>query len=123
MAVGATIENYLEHIHMLSMEKDKVRQRDVCASMGYSRPTVSVTLRSMRDEGYLDIGEDSSITLTKKGKKIAESTYERHCVISAMLISLGVDEETADEDACRIEHDMSQKSFDAVKAHYEKWKK
>jgi len=123
MTAGETLENYLENIHMLALSMDKVRQRDVCAAMGYSRPTVSVTLRNLRDQGYLDITEEGTITLTEQGREIAERIYERHCVIADMFIHMGVDRDMAYEDACKIEHDLSEETFQKLKEHYEKSQK
>lgn len=111
-------ENYLEQVLMISLRKSNVRQSDVCSALGYSRPTVSVTLRELAQAGYLDIDEAGNITLTEAGRAVAEPIYERHCVIAEFLMSLGTCEETAYSDACKIEHDISEESYRNIKKYY-----
>ena len=112
-------ENYLESIYILSQRQGGVvRAADICAYLGYSRPTVSAALKQFRQDGYAEVDEHNHITLTEKGLAIAEKIYERHVVLSRMLMALGVDEKTALEDACKIEHDLSDKTFQCTKAHY-----
>lgn len=120
MKIQEAAENYLETVLMVSEKKGHVRQTDVCSAMNYSRPTVSVALRDLAAEGYLDIDEDGFITLTDAGQRIAGRIYERHCVLSKVLMALGTDEDTAYKDACKIEHDLSDESFSNIKAYYEK---
>jgi len=110
-------ENYLETILVLSQKGEKVRSIDIVNELDYSKPSVSVAMKNLREKGYIAIGEDGFITLTAKGRKIAETMYERHVAISDWLISLGVDKKTAVNDACKMEHVMSDKSFSAIKAH------
>ncbi|MDE5946672.1 MAG: metal-dependent transcriptional regulator [Oscillospiraceae bacterium] len=123
MSKTETIENYLETIYMIKLKKGSVRSIDISVEMGYSKPTISVTVKRYREEGYITIDNDGYISLTEKGLEIAESTYERHNVIANILMALGVDEETAFNDSCKIEHCISEKSFQAMKAHFNQMKK
>lgn len=108
-------EMYLESILCLSKDNDFVRAIDVVEYMGFSKPSVSRALAKLRTEGAIVVAPSGKIDLTEKGKKIAEGIYERHQVISKILISLGVSKETAMADACKIEHDISDESFNAIK--------
>ena len=110
-------ENYLETILFLSFKGNPVRSIDVVNELEYSKPSVSVAMKNLRSKGYIVIDGDGGITLTEEGKKIACSMYERHIAISDWLISLGVGKETAVQDACKIEHAMSEESFLAIKKH------
>ncbi|MGI5823950.1 MAG: metal-dependent transcriptional regulator [Bacillota bacterium] len=114
-----TTENYLETILILMNRNGSVRSIDVANELGYSRPTVSVAMKNFREKGYLTIDDCGLIKLTAEGLRIAETIYERHVVLSNILMSLGVSEETALADACRLEHDISQESFECMKKHYE----
>jgi Mn-dependent DtxR family transcriptional regulator len=114
---------YLETIHVLSLKGNRVRSIDIVNELEYSKPSVSVAMKNLRTEGYIEIDEDGYITLTGKGRKVAETMYERHVAISDWLMSLGVDKKTAVHDACKMEHVMSEKSFTAIKRHIENWKK
>ncbi len=109
-----TIQNYLEAIHILSLKNKKVRSIDVVNYLNFSRPTVSVALKELEDDAYLII-EDNLIYLTEKGKAVATTMYERHEYIAKLLIKLGVNEKTAYEDSCLIEHDISKETFEAIK--------
>lgn len=109
-----TIQNYLEAIHILALKKRQVRAIDVANYLGFSRPTVSVALKQLEDEGYIVI-ENNELRLSDKGKDVATTMYERHVYIARLLMKLGVDEKTAYEDSCLIEHDISAKSFEAIK--------
>lgn len=109
-----TIQNYLEAIHILALKKRQVRAIDVANYLGFSRPTVSVALKQLEDEGYIII-ENNELKLSDKGKDVATTMYERHVYIARLLMKLGVDEKTAYEDSCLIEHDISAKSFEAIK--------
>lgn len=109
---------YLEAIYVLLQEKDKIRAIDVGAYLGYTKPSVSRAIGLLKRGEYISVDGDGYITLNQKGKEVAEQLYERHTVLTGVLMSLGVDEETAAEDACRIEHVISDKSFAAVKKHY-----
>jgi Mn-dependent DtxR family transcriptional regulator len=114
---------YLETIHVLSLKGDRVRSIDIVNELEYSKPSVSVAMKNLRSQGYIAIDEEGYITLTNKGRKIAETMYERHIAISDWLISLGVDKKTAVDDACKMEHAMSEKSFTAIKKHIENQKR
>lgn len=118
MALKESGQMYLEAIHVLLQKREKIRAIDVGSYLGYSKPSVSRAIGILKKGGYITVGDDGFITLNPSGKKMAEQMYERHTVISNMLISLGVDEQTATEDACRIEHVISDKSFEAVKKHF-----
>ena len=109
-------EMYLETILILSREKPIVRAIDVSETMGYSKPSVSRAVGLLKNGGLIRVDALGTITLTEAGLEIAEKIYERHTVITKALVSLGVDEKTAAEDACRIEHDISDESFSAIKA-------
>ena len=99
-----SVEDYLETILVLS-------------KLEYSKPSVSVAMKNLRGKGYITVSSEGYIVLTEEGKKLASDTYERHTLISQWLVELGVSPETASADACRIEHDLSQESFDALKRH------
>lgn len=115
-------EMYLETILILSEKKNDVRSIDICEEMGFSKPSISRAIHLLKDGGYLDIDENGYITLTDLGREIAEKIYERHRVLTALFMGLGVDEETASEDACRIEHVISDKTFKAIKKHMKEHK-
>ena len=117
MAVSEAIENYLETIYILSQRQNEVHAIDICTYLSYSRPTVSIVLRQMRENGLVTVNEDNHIHLTGEGLAIASRIYERHTVLSDMLMSLGVKQETALRDACKIEHDLSDETFEAIKRH------
>ena len=108
-------EMYLETIHILTKTMSAVRSVDICEYMGYSKPSVSRAVGLLKNGGYISVDKDGFITLTENGLAIAEKMYERHMVLTNILTSLGVSEETAAEDACRIEHVISDESFDALK--------
>lgn len=118
MAITEAVENYLETILILSKAQPDVHAIDICSYLGYSRPTVSIILKKMKDEGLVNVNEDNHITLTDEGKIIAERIFERHNLLSAFFIYLGVKKDQALEDACKIEHDLSQETYDLLKAHY-----
>lgn len=117
MAVSEAIENYLETIYILSLKQSEVHAVDICSYLGYSRPTVSIVLRQMRENGLVTVNGDNHIHLTEEGSAIATAIYERHTILSRLLISLGVSPETALRDACKIEHDLSEETFQAIKRH------
>lgn len=118
MKIQESAEDYLEAILYLSERMDNVRSIDVVHHLGLSKPSVSVYLKNLRVNGYLNMDDKGYITLTESGLAIASKIYERHKVLSQMFIALGVNEETAYKDACRIEHDLSDETFDALKNHY-----
>lgn len=117
MKIQESAENYLETILMLQNVKPSVRSIDIVNELGFSKPSVSVAMKNLRNNGYILMDSDGYITLTASGKEIADKMYERHTFLSAWLISLGVDTQTATEDACRIEHVLSAGSFEAIKKH------
>ncbi len=110
-------EMYLETIYILSQKSNFIRSIDVCEEMGYSKPSVSRAMGLLKEGGYITVGTDGSLSLTKLGKDIAEKTYERHTVLSDIFIKLGVNAETAAADACKIEHVISDETFNALKKH------
>ncbi len=113
-------EMYLESIFILSKEKGNVRSIDICEYMGYSKPSVSRAVGLLKNGGYISVNKDGYIILTPEGLEIAQNIYERHTILTSILTYLGVDKETAAEDACRIEHVISEKSFDAIKSNLDK---
>ena len=120
MAVSEAIENYLETIYILSQQQNEVHAIDICSYLSYSRPTVSVVLRQMRENGLVTVNEDNHIFLTDEGLRIASRIFERHELLTSMLMTLGVSRETALHDACKIEHDLSDETFEAIKMHLQK---
>lgn len=119
MVVKEAAEMYLETILLLSREQSKVRAVDVARRMGYSRPTVSAQMKQFRQNGYVCAEEDGGLLLTEHGRAVAERMYERHRVISRLLIGLGVNEQTAFADACRMEHYISEETFQKLRQHVE----
>ncbi|MBR1483447.1 MAG: metal-dependent transcriptional regulator [Ruminococcus sp.] len=113
-------EMYLETIYVLNQKKGFVRSIDVCEEMGYSKPSVSRAVGILRDGGYLIVSRDGGLHLTEAGLEVAERTYERHTVLSEIFMALGVDETTAVNDACKIEHVISSTTFAALKNYYNK---
>ena len=114
MALHESAEMYLETIYELSRRSSSVRSIDVAESMGYSKPSVSVAMKNLRNKGFVTVSQEGYITFTEQGEALASETFERHTVISNWLISLGVSPETASEDACKIEHDISEETFSAI---------
>ena len=110
-------EMYLETIYVLSQRKGFVRSIDVGEEMGYSKPSVSRAVGILRDGGYITVAHDGGLHLTEAGLEVAQRTYERHTVLSEFFIRLGVDEETATNDACKIEHVISSSTFAALKKY------
>ncbi len=110
-------EDYLETILILHNRKGDVRSIDIAAELEYSKPSVSVAMKNLREQDCIVMDKNGFITLTDKGRKIAERVYERHLLFTSWLVSLGVPEEIAAEDACRIEHCLSAESFEAIKNH------
>jgi len=108
-------ENYLETILILSRNGNPVRSIDIVNELDYTKPSVSVAMKNLRADGHITMDSGGYITLTESGRKIAETMYERHILISDWLILMGVDRETAVNDACRMEHAMSEQSFEAIK--------
>lgn len=110
-------EMYLETIHVLSQKSNSVRSIDVAEHMGYSKPSVSRAVGLLKQGGYLVVDDDGSLVLTDDGRAVAEKIFERHTVLSKLLIDMGVPEAIATEDACKIEHVISDESFSAIKRY------
>ena len=117
MKIQESAENYLETILTLSQQKPHVRSIDIVNELNFSKPSVSVAMKNLRENGYIRMDSSGFINLTPDGLAIAEKIYERHTLISQWLISLGVDETIAQEDACRMEHVISTETFEAIKKH------
>lgn len=121
MKIQQSAENYLETVLMLSKKNGCVRSIDIANELGFSKPSVSVAMKNLRENGYIDVMSDGSIILLQPGKEIAERLYTRHTALTKCLTLLGVSEETATEDACKIEHILSEESFNAIKSHLDKF--
>ncbi|MCL2810776.1 MAG: metal-dependent transcriptional regulator [Clostridia bacterium] len=117
MKTQESAENYLETILVLSQAGNSVRSIDIVNELNYSKPSVSVAMKNLRSSGHVRMDADGYISLTESGQKIAETMYERHILISSWLVSLGVDKAVAVNDACKMEHVMSEQSFEAIKRH------
>lgn len=123
MQLGESMEDYLEAILVLSKCLDHVRSVDVASYLGFSKPSVSHAVKLMAEQGLIHLDVSKFITLTEEGNKVAEETYARHCFFSEMLQNIGVPKNIAQEDACRIEHVVSQETFDAIRKYYQESKK
>ena len=121
MKIQESAENYLETILMLGENGHPVRSIDIVNELGFSKPSVSVAMKKLRENGYIAVDSDGYITLTDSGMEIASKIYERHTLLSEFLTKLGVSEKTAAEDACRIEHVISVETFDKLKEHVAKY--
>lgn len=119
MSLKPSGEMYLETIYVLSKEKTEVHSVDIAEHMNYSKPSVSRAVGQLKSHAYISIDKHGHITLTETGLALAKKIYERHTVLSGVLVMLGVDEQTAAEDACKIEHVISDKTFEALKHHIE----
>lgn len=115
--IQESAENYLEAIYMLRNEKPEVRSIDIANELEFSRPSVSVAMKNLRENGYIEMDELGHISLTEKGSGVAIKVYERHVKLTQWLISLGVDKKIAQQDACRMEHVLSEESFVAIRRH------
>ena len=116
MTIRESAEYYLEQILMLLEKKGHARSVDIAAGLNVSKPSVSVAMKKLRENGYITMGEDNCISLTDKGYAIARRIYDRHQVLTRFFVQLGVPKDIALEDACRIEHDISEESFSAIRA-------
>ena len=123
MALQESGEMYLETILILSKQKNGVRAIDVGEYMGYSKPSVSRAMGLLRSGGYITVDGSGNIALTDSGKAVAEKIYERHTLLTHFICRLGVDEKTAMRDACKIEHDLSDETFEAIKRYVKKYDK
>lgn len=116
-----SMEDYLERLLMLEEAGNKeIHAVDIANSIGFSKPSVSIAMKKLEAQGYVVVGPKMNLILTESGRAIASKVYERHKILSAIFVSLGVPEEVALEDACKVEHDLSNKTFAALKEHYEK---
>ena len=118
MQIKESAENYLEQILIINNKKGYCRSIDICNEMGFSKPSVSVYMKNLREDGYISVDDSGNITLTEKGKEIADKIYDRHNVIAGFLMQLGTSEENAYKDSCKIEHDISEESFLLIKEQY-----
>ena len=112
-----SVQDYLETIYVLSNSLTQVRSIDIANEMSYSKPSVSVAMKNLRTNGYIEVSPEGYITLTESGFQIAHAVYERHSLMTDFLVYLGVNPEIAKEDACMMEHDISTESFEALKKH------
>ena len=115
MKIGESRENYLEMILMLQNKGKKVSSTDVAKALDFSKPSVSRAVGILKEDGYIEVQDDGELTFTKEGEKLATSVYDRHCTLRKFFESIGVDTETANDDACRVEHVISQVTFDKIK--------
>ena len=121
MKIQESAENYLETILILKQRQGQVRSIDIVNELNFSKPSVSVAMKKLRESGLIEMAPDGMITLLPEGMRIATTIYERHVLLSQYLIHLGVDPKVAAEDACRIEHVISEESFGKIKAHAEQY--
>ncbi|NLC72898.1 MAG: metal-dependent transcriptional regulator [Ruminococcaceae bacterium] len=117
MKIQESAENYLETILILKNRQGYVRSIDIVNELDFSKPSVSVAMKKLRKSGHINMDEEGLISFTEKGREVAEKIYERHTLLSRWLTAIGVDEKTAAEDACRIEHVISQQTFDKLREH------
>ena len=117
MKIQESAENYLETILILQQRQGMVRSIDIVNELAFSKPSISVAMKNLRENGYIEMDENGYITLSPTGREIAERIYERHMLFSNWLMTLGVSPVVAVEDACRIEHVISAESFEAIKTH------
>ena len=120
MKIKESAENYLEAILMIKKKKGNVRSIDIANELSFTKASVSVAMKAFKEEEYISIDENGNISLMPKGLKIAEKMYERHKVIAEALMALGVSEEVAYEDSCKLEHHMSNETFEKIKEYFEK---
>ena len=122
MNIYESAEDYLERILILQERNKEVRSIVIAHDMGFSKPSISVAMKKLKEAGLINIDKNGFITLTKEGHVIADKVYERHCVLTKVLTSIGVSEEQAEKDACKVEHVISEETFEAIKDHIEKHK-
>lgn len=120
MSLQESGEMYLESIYVLTKKSSEVRSIDVCEYMGYSKPSVSRAIGLLKNGGYVTVNGEGYLSLTAIGKDVAEKIYERHTILTGFLVSIGVSEDTASEDACKMEHVISDEAFEAIKNHIQK---
>lgn len=122
MKILESAENYLEAIHVLTKEKGQVRAIDIVHYLGFSKPSVSIAMKQLETNGYISRNEDGHISLTEEGNEIAVSIFERHSLLTDLFMAVGISEETAKEDACKVEHHISQETFEKLKENIDKIK-
>lgn len=115
MKILESAENYLEAIHILTQEKGQVRAIDIVHYLGFSKPSVSIAMKQLETNGYISRDEDGHITLTNEGNEIAVAIFERHRLLTELFMAIGVSEDTAKDDACKVEHHISQETFECLK--------
>lgn len=115
MKIQQSAENYLETIFMLQKSKGYCRSIDIANELGFSKPSVSVAMKNLRENGYIEVSGEGKIILLEPGRKIAEELFERHTMLTKCLVSIGIPDDIASQDACRIEHVISKESFEAIK--------
>ena len=123
MKIQESAENYLETILILKKRLGMVRSIDIANELNFSKPSISCAMKNFRENGLIVMDDNGFITLTDEGKRIAERTYERHRVLCELFVALGVDEKIAEEDACRIEHVISEQTFERLKTHLQQYGK
>ena len=123
MQINESVENYLETILMISQEKGNVRSIDIVHELNFTKASVSVAMGKLKKNGYVKVDDNGFLTLTRSGMKIAKATYERHELLKDFLIYLGVDAKTAEDDACRMEHAVSDETLKCLKRHFDELKK
>jgi len=121
--IHESAQNYLEAIYMIKNEKGQVRAIDIVNHLGFSKPSVSVAMKQLETNGFISRDADGHISLTDAGLEIAEAMYERHDILSKLFMYLGVSEETAKDDACKVEHHISEETFECIKEHFNKIQK
>lgn len=120
MKIQESAQDYLESILILSKQQEQIRAIDICSYFGYARATVSVFIKNLREEGFVRVDDHKLITLTEKGREVAETVYERHQFLTNFFEDIGVPKDIAAKDACRIEHYVSPETFEALKSHFQK---
>ena len=120
MSLFESGEDYLERILILKERNGQVRSIDIATDMGFSKPSISIAMKKLKEGGFITIDDNGFISLTEEGHRIAERIYERHQVLTTLFVSLGVPEDIAKKDACKIEHDLSEETFEAIKRRLNK---
>ena len=121
--IGKSAEDYLESMIILKEKNGYIRSIDIATFLGVTKPSVSNAMKRLREEGYIEMNRSGFITVTEKGMEIADKIYTRHKKLTDFFVALGVNEEVAEDDACKIEHDLSDETFDAICNHIEKFSK
>ena len=119
MKIQESAENYLETVLILMERNGQVRSIDIANELGFSKPSVSIAMKQLRENGYVTVDAEGFLFLTDRGREIADRMYERHRVLTKCLVALGVPDDIAQADACKLEHDLSPESFDALRRHYD----